>query len=73
MYTVRKVAKNEHKQKVGQAGRVTVYTATPKGWAVVDEKDIPVSRINRFTGKLEYEVFNTKKAAQMQADWLNAN
>lgn len=73
MFSVKKVYKNEYAHLVSKAGRISIYTATPKGWAVMDENGIPICRLGKIAGEAMFDVFDRKSTAQKQADWMNQN
>jgi len=73
MFSVKKVTKHEYKHLLVEAGVMKYSISHGRGWAVVDENDMPVCHKNEYNGKITFDVFDRKATAQQQADWMNRN
>lgn len=72
-YTVKRYGKNEEIARLGLTEGELIFRTKKVEWAVVDENGSPVMSQNSVSKRIQFEIFSTKKTAQLQADWMNEN
>jgi hypothetical protein len=72
-YTVKKYEKGQEIARLGLKEGELVFRTKKVEWAVIDENGSPVMSQNAVSNQIQFEIFSTKRTAQMQADWMNEN